>query len=305
MDSADKATNKAMSATYKYAAFQTFCIPTKGDNDADATTHDVAPKAAKKAQPNDPVPMPDDEYNFYREAVGGASSLDELKHVYMEGVAKAREYGDKPAQEGLMKIKRHPKNWIGNGRYEMIKVSFDIETIPTQCPVIRAEYQNQIDDAPLELSSPAKYSKAKQDEWLEKKKAELSVPIDQFENYRKLSMSGVFSQIISIGLFANGEAKDLTGKDEKTVLESAFKYIGELGKHKHEPLILIGHAIIRFDLQIIKQRCMIFPHFIPLASKPWENNPYRHSFLGFFYRIQAEIYHVNCIPFSLKNQWPV
>ena len=37
-DSADKATNKAMSAAYKYAAFQTFCIPTEGDNDADATT---------------------------------------------------------------------------------------------------------------------------------------------------------------------------------------------------------------------------------------------------------------------------
>jgi hypothetical protein len=38
MDSGDKATNKAMSAAYKYAAFQTFCIPTEGDNDADAVT---------------------------------------------------------------------------------------------------------------------------------------------------------------------------------------------------------------------------------------------------------------------------
>lgn len=44
MDSADKATNKAMSAAYKYAAFQTFCIPIKGDNDADATTHEVKAK---------------------------------------------------------------------------------------------------------------------------------------------------------------------------------------------------------------------------------------------------------------------
>lgn len=43
MDSGDKATNKAMSAAYKYAAFQTFCIPTEGDNDADATTHEIAP----------------------------------------------------------------------------------------------------------------------------------------------------------------------------------------------------------------------------------------------------------------------
>ncbi len=45
MDSADKATNKAMSAAYKYAAFQTFCIPTEGDNDADAVTHDLRPAA--------------------------------------------------------------------------------------------------------------------------------------------------------------------------------------------------------------------------------------------------------------------
>ena len=37
-DSGDKATNKAMSAAYKYAAFQTFCIPTEGDNDADSKT---------------------------------------------------------------------------------------------------------------------------------------------------------------------------------------------------------------------------------------------------------------------------
>lgn len=50
MDSADKATNKAMSAAYKYAAFQAFCIPTEGDNDADATTHQVeTPSASKPA----------------------------------------------------------------------------------------------------------------------------------------------------------------------------------------------------------------------------------------------------------------
>ena len=42
MDSGDKATNKAMSAAYKYAAFQTFAIPTEGTPDADAETHEVA-----------------------------------------------------------------------------------------------------------------------------------------------------------------------------------------------------------------------------------------------------------------------
>ena len=48
MDSADKATNKAMSAAYKYAAFQTFCIPTEGENDADAVTPEpIAPAASQ------------------------------------------------------------------------------------------------------------------------------------------------------------------------------------------------------------------------------------------------------------------
>jgi hypothetical protein len=47
MDSGDKATNKAMSAAYKYMAFQTFAIPTEGDNDADAHSHDVAVKKPK------------------------------------------------------------------------------------------------------------------------------------------------------------------------------------------------------------------------------------------------------------------
>jgi hypothetical protein len=44
MDSGDKATNKAMSAAYKYACLQAFCIPTEGDNDADAKTHEVVPQ---------------------------------------------------------------------------------------------------------------------------------------------------------------------------------------------------------------------------------------------------------------------
>ena len=42
MDSGDKATNKAMSAAYKYAAFQAFAIPTESSNSEDET-HDVMP----------------------------------------------------------------------------------------------------------------------------------------------------------------------------------------------------------------------------------------------------------------------
>ena len=39
MDSGDKATNKAMSAAYKYAAFQAFAIPTEGDNKLGTNHH--------------------------------------------------------------------------------------------------------------------------------------------------------------------------------------------------------------------------------------------------------------------------
>lgn len=43
MDSGDKATNKAMSAAYKYACFQAFSIPTEAKEDADYQTHEVKP----------------------------------------------------------------------------------------------------------------------------------------------------------------------------------------------------------------------------------------------------------------------
>ena len=57
MDSADKSGNKAQSAALKYAALQVFMIPTEGDNDADAQTHEVAPKPPQKpVQPKQEKP---------------------------------------------------------------------------------------------------------------------------------------------------------------------------------------------------------------------------------------------------------
>lgn len=47
MDSGDKATNKAMSAAFKYACFQTFCIPTEEMKDPDAET----PPPSEPAKP--------------------------------------------------------------------------------------------------------------------------------------------------------------------------------------------------------------------------------------------------------------
>lgn len=60
MDSGDKATNKAMSAAYKYACMQAFSIPTEGDNDADSHTHEVkADVTAIGGKPQDGMRMQD------------------------------------------------------------------------------------------------------------------------------------------------------------------------------------------------------------------------------------------------------
>lgn len=48
MDRSDKSTNKAMSAAFKYACFQTFCIPTEEMQDADAESPEIGKKTTNK-----------------------------------------------------------------------------------------------------------------------------------------------------------------------------------------------------------------------------------------------------------------
>ncbi len=77
MDSGDKATNKAMSAAYKYAAFQAFSIPTEGENDADAHTHEVAAR------------MPENTLADWLDYINTASSVGELKSRLAEAESAA------------------------------------------------------------------------------------------------------------------------------------------------------------------------------------------------------------------------
>lgn len=51
MDRSDKSTNKAMSAAFKYACFQTFCIPTEEMQDADSESPQVKPKDDRTGEP--------------------------------------------------------------------------------------------------------------------------------------------------------------------------------------------------------------------------------------------------------------
>lgn len=57
MDSSDKSFSKAMSFAFKYVCFQAFCIPTEGDNDADAHRPEAKPRApAPPPRREDPPP---------------------------------------------------------------------------------------------------------------------------------------------------------------------------------------------------------------------------------------------------------
>lgn len=78
MDSADKATNKAMSAAYKYVCFMTFAIPTEGDNDADAQT---PPQVAPRQQTPPPNPAPKVEPINVERLVATLSKLESVADI--------------------------------------------------------------------------------------------------------------------------------------------------------------------------------------------------------------------------------
>jgi len=87
MDTSDKATNKAMSAAYKYAALQAFAIPTEGDNDADAHTLEVAPRITK-------TPLNDNQVTNFTVAINDANTKEELEKAFTAAYRLAQGQGD-------------------------------------------------------------------------------------------------------------------------------------------------------------------------------------------------------------------
>lgn len=95
MDSGDKSTNKAMSAAYKYAAFQAFAIPTEGDNDADAHTPEVAARSDTRARERA------DWLARQKALIFGAANVGELKRVVSSAVSIAMQESDGAAVEQI------------------------------------------------------------------------------------------------------------------------------------------------------------------------------------------------------------
>lgn len=106
MDSGDKATNKAMSAAYKYACFQAFAIPTEGDNDPDAHVHEV--KSKSQSSKLDQAAL-EAHLAKFDEATDGEA----LREAYTAAYKAANAIGDSEAIKIFAKAKDTRKQELG------------------------------------------------------------------------------------------------------------------------------------------------------------------------------------------------
>ena len=116
MDTSDKATNKAMSVAYKYAALQAFAIPTEGDNDADAHTNEIAslnrsavqvPATIKKS------PLTENQVADFLATIDAAADETELTAAYKAAYRVAQGQGDQEAIKKFTTTKDAKKAELG------------------------------------------------------------------------------------------------------------------------------------------------------------------------------------------------
>lgn len=97
MDMSDKATNKAMSAAYKYACLQAFAIPTEGDNDSENQTIEPVAKPIGA--------LPDKVLADFIASMHESKELQELQTSYQNAYRAAQAANDQPAIDTFTKIK--------------------------------------------------------------------------------------------------------------------------------------------------------------------------------------------------------
>ena len=140
---------------------------------------------------------------------------------------------------------------------------FDIETIPSQDPAIRADILAGI-KAPGQFKKPESIAA-----WLEENR-----DAEAEAEWLKTSFDGGAGQIVCIG-FADGDGKaysyipgDLSRAEERSTIEAFFCALTDAGHRT-----LVGHNIIGFDLPFIWKRCMVLdikpPAIFPRNPKPW------------------------------------
>ena len=110
MDSGDKATNKAMSAAYKYAALQAFAIPTEGDNDTENQTHEIQPEQQNPTLEK----IPENQVIDFISAIEAAVDEDEIKKYYTAAYRLAQGKKDQEAIKRFTEAKDAAKAKMEN-----------------------------------------------------------------------------------------------------------------------------------------------------------------------------------------------
>jgi hypothetical protein len=101
MDMSDKATNKAMSAAYKYAAMQAFAIPTEGDNDTENQNIEPAPKTEGT--------LSEKVFADYKVTLDDAATFDVLKEMFAAAYKAAAAINDRVSMGTFQKIYEQKK----------------------------------------------------------------------------------------------------------------------------------------------------------------------------------------------------
>lgn len=155
-----------------------------------------------------------------------------------------------------------------------MELFLDIETLPTDDAEIIAELEASI-------KPPANYSKPETiAKWMEENKAQALK-----EAVHKTGLSGLYGSIACICYaFDDGEIYSVDCRDgEKNMLEDLYSHVldmaGMSGHQRtiYQPVTVIGHNVIGFDLPFIKHRSIISqvkpiePFIKAFDAKPWGN----------------------------------
>ena len=154
-----------------------------------------------------------------------------------------------------------------------MNITIDIETIPAQNPIVRAEIAASI-------QPPGNISKADTIAlWHIEKK-----PVAADEAWRKTSFDGSSGHICVIGYaFDDDDPIALWGNDwprnEADILFQFFRAIDEkIALHPNVRPTFIGHNVIDFDLRFIFQRAVMLSvkpsRHIPFSARPWDDGVY-------------------------------
>lgn len=107
MDSSDKATNKAMSAAYKYAAILAFCIPTEGGMaDSEEHTHEPARREVPQFAPPKPIVSMPDKRPSLADAAAPLVPPKSLPPEVKKSLREAMEFAELSAEEAKEEMRR-------------------------------------------------------------------------------------------------------------------------------------------------------------------------------------------------------